>query len=121
MFAQLVNSNINNPADQKHIPIMEVSKEDTKNIKDMCVINRSEHVWSNYELLVLQHGLNFAITSNNIPLTDFITAIETACKFIRPDCEEAAHLRSKCITVLKQNKIPPSKISKHEREALEDL
>ncbi len=70
---------------------------------------------------MLQHGLNFAISSNNIPTTDFITSIETACKLIGPDSEDAAHLRSKCVSVLKQNRIPLSNISKQEREALEEL
>ncbi len=40
-FAWLINGTIHTLADLKHIPIMEVSKEDTKNIKDRWVINKS--------------------------------------------------------------------------------
>ncbi len=86
-FARLVNGNTNTLADPKHIPIVDVSKEDIRNIKDRWVINKSEHVLSKHKQLV-------AISPNNIPTTDFITSVETACKIIGPDSEEAAHLRS---------------------------
>ncbi len=71
------------------------------NIKDRWVINKSKHVLCKHEQLVLEHRLNFTISPNNIPTTDFITSIETACKFIGLDSEEAAHLRSKCVSVHK--------------------
>ncbi|XP_019619742.1 PREDICTED: uncharacterized protein LOC109466463 [Branchiostoma belcheri] len=52
---------------------------------------------------------------------EFITALEKACKFIGPDTEEAAHLRSDCVHLLKHRKMPPSNITKEERLALDDL
>ena len=119
-FARLIATH-KPPTDRTRIPIVDVDEQETRDIKDRWVINKSDRTLNQHELSILQRGLNFAVSPTAQPVNDMITAIESACKIIGPDTEEATHLRSECVNILKRHKLPPSNITKEEREALQTL
>ena len=119
-FARLIATH-KPPTDRTRIPIVDVDERETQDIKDRWVINKSDRTLNQHELSILQRGLNFAVSPTALPVNDMITAIESACKIIGPDTEEATHLRSECVNILKRHKLPPSNITKEEREALQTL
>ena len=65
---------------------------------------------------VLGKGPNFAITPNNIPNLDYITAIENMCPRLKE--EDVAELRGDINTILRKGKLPKSNLNKQERIAL---
>ena len=68
---------------------------------------------------MLEKGPNFAISPNNIPNLDYITAIETVCSKLKE--EDAAELRGEINGILKKGKIPKPNLDKDERTALHQL
>ena len=80
------------------------------------VINLSkvELTWAQRSLL--EKGPNFAISPNNIPNLDYITAIETVCSKLKE--EDAAEPRGEINGILKKGKIPEPNLDKDERTAL---
>jgi len=101
--------------------VNDIDKEDQDKIKDRWVVNKSDRELSSSELGVLQKGLNFSVVPNNIPTAEFVTSIESACYALGPKSETAVTLRSDCVRVLKNCKLPKSNITKEERAALRDL
>ncbi len=123
-FARLIASHAPT-ADRTRMPIVDVDEQETKAIKDRWVINKSDRTLNQHELSILQRGLNFAVSPTALPVNDMITAIESACKIIGPDTEQATHLRSECVNVLKRHKLPPitslkrkGKLCRHSRKTL---
>lgn len=112
---------VSDKPDPKHTLIEEISEQVNKDIKDRWVINKSDKEITGDTLSVLQKGLNFAITPNKLPVSDFVTAIESACKIIGPDSEQATLLRADCVNIMKNSKLPESNITEGERVALKDL
>jgi hypothetical protein len=102
-------------------PASEVDNAAQEKIKERWVINKSDRTLSESELNVLQKGLNFSVVPNNIPTAEFITGIETACNALGSSSETAIQLRSDCVRILKDCKLPKSNIPKEERSALRDL
>ncbi len=90
-------------------------------MKERWVVNKSSRPLSNCELKLPQKGLNFAISPEHIPVHEFITCIEDACKSIGNTQGESDNLRSECVNILKHGKIPPSNVSKNERLAIKSL
>ena len=68
---------------------------------------------------MLEKGPNFAISPNNIPNLDYITAIETVCSKLKE--EDAAELRGEINGILKKGIIPKPNLDKEERIALNQL
>ena len=101
--------------------IVHVSPEDTKEVTDRWVINKSDRILTDPELPVLQKGLNFAVTPTHVQIAEFITGIETATKFIGHDSNEAARLRLDCVDILKHAKVLKSNVTKEEGTALKTL
>ena len=102
-------------------PIVQVSDIDKKKVIDRWVINKSDRNLTEFELSVLQKGLNFAVTLTRVPVVEFITSIESASNLIGSESDHSSRLRLDCIDILKHAKVPESNISKDERAALRDL
>ncbi len=70
---------------------------------------------------MLALGLNFAVTETEVPVVDFITATESACRNL-PETQ-ANELRSKVVNLVLRSKPKKidSNISVEERKALQDL
>ncbi|XP_072023068.1 uncharacterized protein [Amphiura filiformis] len=83
------------------------------------VKNCSQRILSDPELHVLARGLNFAVTEDEVPIVEFITATESACRNL-PETQ-ANELRSKVVNLVSKPKKIDSNISKDERKALQDL
>ena len=92
-----------------------------KRIKERWVVNKSDRTLSESELSVLQKGLNFSVVPNSIPTAEFVTGIGTACNMLGSNSGTAIQLRSDCVRILKDCKLPKSNITKEERSALRDL
>ena len=101
--------------------ITQMSTEETNLIKQRWLRNLSSRQLTASEESVLKRGLNFAVTPSKIPVVDMIVGIETACKYINPNSEEATTLRTECTRILKSAKPPKSNISKEELQALSSL
>ena len=93
--------------------------QDNINSNSKWVINLSkvELTWAQRSLL--EKGPNFAISPNNIPNLDYITAIETVCSKLKE--EDVAELRGEINGILKKGKIPKPNLDKEERTALHQL
>ena len=83
------------------------------------VVNLSERELSQAELSVLKKGLNFAVTSTDIPVDEIIASTELATRHL--DQQTAAQLRSEVVRSLRQAKPPKPNITKAERSALNNL
>ena len=96
-----------------------VYNQDNTNSNSKWVINLSkvELTWAQRSLL--EKGPNFAISPNNIPNLDYITAIETVCSKLKE--EDVAELRGEINGILKKGKIPKPYLDKDERTALHQL
>ena len=68
---------------------------------------------------VLVKGPNFAISPNNIPNLEYITAIETMCPKLRE--EDASELRANINALLRKEKAPKPNLNKQERIGLKQL
>ena len=88
-------------------------------VTDKWVKNVSGRDLSKHEMSVLKKGLNFAVSQDEIPVVDIITATETACRNLEKS--EADELRSEVVSTIKGGKKLTSNISKSERKALKDL
>ena len=80
------------------------------------VINLSKTELTPTQKSVLEKGPNFAITPNNIPNLDYITAIETMCSKLKD--EDVAELRGDINAILRKGKATKSNLNKQERIAL---
>ena len=83
------------------------------------VINLSKTELTPAQISVLGKGPNFAISPNNIPNLNYITAIETMCSKLKD--EDAADLRGDINAILRKGKAPTSNLNKQERIALGQL
>ena len=68
---------------------------------------------------VLVKGPNFAISPNNIPNLEYITAIETICPKLKED--DAMEHRADINSVLRKGKVPKPNLTKQERIGLTQL
>ena len=68
-------------------------------VTDKWVKDVSRHDLSNHEMLVLKKGLHFAVSQDEIPEVDIITATETACRNLEKS--EADELRSGVVSTIK--------------------
>ena len=89
------------------------------NSNSKWVINLSKVELTQAQRSLLEKGPNFAISPNNIPNLDYITAIETVCSKLKE--EDAAELRGEINGILKKGKIPKPNLDKDERTALHQL
>ena len=90
-------------------------------MKERWVINRSSYTLKPSEKSLLERGLNFAVSPDNVPVRDYVTAIEKACKLVGPTSETAQIIRSDCTKILKSAVPPPSNITRDERRSLKTL
>ncbi|XP_052806817.1 uncharacterized protein LOC128236035 [Mya arenaria] len=68
---------------------------------------------------VLSKGLNFAVSPENVPVSEYICATEKVCSFL--DNNEADIVRTEVVGLLKNAKLSKGNISKEERVALREL
>ena len=83
------------------------------------VINLSKVELTQVQRSLLEKGPNFAISPNNIPNLDYITAIETVCSKLKED--NMAELRGEINGILKKGNIPKPNLNKEERIVLNQL
>jgi hypothetical protein len=85
------------------------------------VKNISDRVLSDSETSVLAKGLKYAVVPDKPPVVEFVTSTETAIRNAHLSQSDAESLRHKVCTTICNTKLPPSNITKDEREALKDL
>ena len=83
------------------------------------VINLSKTELTEAQKSVLSKGPNFAVSPDNVPNLNYITAIETMCSKLKE--EDVAELRGKINAVLRKGKAPKPNLNKEERIALNQL
>ena len=83
------------------------------------VINLSKTELTPAQKSVLSKGPNFAISPNNIPNLEYITAIEPMCPKLKE--EDASELRADINALLRKGKAPKPNLNKQERIALSQL
>ena len=83
------------------------------------VINLSKTELTLAQKSLLAKGPNFAISPNNIPNLEYITAIESMCPKLKE--EDASELRANINALLRKGKAPKPNLNKQERIALSQL
>ena len=83
------------------------------------VRNISSKTLSSTQTKVLVKNLNFAVSSENVPVSEYICATEKVCSLLSDN--EADTLRTEVTGLLRNAKVPKGNISKEERVALEEL
>ena len=83
------------------------------------VINLSSTNLTPAQKAVLAKGPNFAISPNNIPNLEYITAIESMCPKLKED--DAMELRADINSLLRKGKVPKPNLTKQERIGLTQL
>ena len=82
--------------------------------------NCSDRLLSDPEISVLKKGVNFAVTPNRVPVVEFISATESACRNL--NISDANELKAKIVKVLcKHDRISDRNVSKEESKAINDL
>ena len=84
------------------------------NSNSKWVINLSIIELTRAQRSLLEKGPNFAISPNNIPNLDYITAIETVCSKLK---EDVAELRGEINGILKKGKISKPNLDKEEQHS----
>ena len=90
-------------------------------VKERWVKNLSSRALAADEKDILSRGLNFAVVPDRIPHVELITATESAIKRNQLDIAEAEELRAQVTSCLVNAKLPPSNITKGQREAITSL
>ena len=83
------------------------------------VRNISSETLSSTQTKVLAKGLNFAVSPENVPVSEYICATEKVCSLLSDN--EADTLRTEITWLLRNAKVPKGNISKEERAALKEL
>jgi hypothetical protein len=83
------------------------------------VINISQRTLNNSEVTVLSKGLNYAVSPQKVPVTDYIVQTEKACKLLPP--QERDSLRLEVAATCKSYSPSKPNITRSEREALYNL
>ena len=83
------------------------------------VINLSKTELTPAQKSLLTKGPNFAISPNNIPNLEYITAIESMCPKLKE--EDASELGANINALLRKGKAPKPNLNKQERIALSQL
>lgn len=121
-FQNLSNKAENLPSKgQDNGPIVDITNTDIEAVKNRWVINKSAYTLKDNEESLLKKGLNFAVTPSTIPIHEYITGIETACKHIDNDKGDKDRLQTECANILKRAKLPKHNISKSERDGIKSL
>ena len=89
------------------------------NLDSKWVINLSKTELTQSQNPVLSKGPYFAVSPDNVPNLNYITAIETMCSKLKE--EDVAELRGEINAVLRKGKAPKPNLNKEERIALNQL
>ena len=116
-----VNANRTDSNEQRyrHGKDQQTDDHNQDNLNNKWVINLTKVELTQTQRSLLGKGPNFAISPNNIPNLDYITAIETVCSKLKED--DADELRGEINGILKKGKIPKPNLNKEERTALNKL
>ncbi|XP_072030440.1 uncharacterized protein [Amphiura filiformis] len=98
---------------------LDLSGTQLKKWREKWVKNITDKELSDPQQKLLARGLNFAVSVDKIPHTEYIVACETACAKL--PWQEAQSLRAEVTGMLKSAKVPKSNITKEERSALKEL
>ena len=101
--------------------ITKVSSKEKQDLRSKWVVNLSDRTLTDEEKSLLQKGMNFAVTPTSVPVKDYVIGIESACRLIGPYSKQADRLRSDCVRLIKDPKLPKSNITKKEQNALNTL
>ena len=105
----------------KDKPLVAISKEREKEIKEKWVYNLTTRTLNEAQLSVLQRGLAFNPSKQNANSIEFVATIESAARLIGPETAEAASLRSSCIRLLRQHQPARQNITKEEWQAIKEF
>ena len=89
------------------------------NITKRWVVNISDVKLEPEAESLLRKGLNYAITPKSLPVDEYITATEIACKQIKP--ETADILRNDVVKAIKRFKNPKPNLTIKERKSLQEI
>ncbi|XP_072024912.1 uncharacterized protein [Amphiura filiformis] len=98
---------------------LDLSGTQLKKWREKWVKNISDKELSDPQQKLLARGLNFAVSVDKIPHTEYIVACETACAKL--PWQEAKSLRAEVTGMLKSATVPKSNITKEERLAMNEL
>ena len=114
------SSNNNRPTQDSNAARLDNNKQSVSE-RDInkWVINLSKTELTPAQMTLLAKGPNFAISPNNIPNMDYITAIESMCPKRKE--EDASELRANINALLRKGKAPKPNLNKQERIALTQL
>ncbi|XP_049914604.1 uncharacterized protein LOC126398968 [Epinephelus moara] len=90
-------------------------------MQDRWIKNLSDREFTHPERGVLTKGLNFAMTSQQLPIVDLITATESAMRKNNLTGTEAEQLRLKVSAALSNAMPPPSNLTTEERKVVTSL
>lgn len=96
-----------------------VASQETKNLQERWVHNKSSKTFDEVTTSLLRRGLNFAVTPKHFPTEDIITSTELACKNL--NAMTAANLRSEVARVVKKRKNLKPNVPLEEIKALQEL
>lgn len=98
--------------------IMRKKQNESKNkINEKWVCNMSKHALTEAER---SRGLNYAVTPKKIPFEEFILTTQLACDMTQDQGQKVA-LRNEVACILTSAKLPPSNITRQEKEAIKTL
>ncbi|XP_062837651.1 uncharacterized protein LOC134299269 [Anolis carolinensis] len=87
--------------------------------KSRTIINLTDRQLTEDQVSILEKGGNFAVTTTRIPVENIIANVESAI-YQLPE-EEAEEVRMETARILRNAKLPPSNITRKERQAIKDL
>ena len=118
---QVSNNSSNNNRSTKGGNVARLDNNQSVSERDISkwVINLSSINLTPAQKAVLVKGPNFAISPNNIPNLEYITAIESMCPKLKE--EDAMELRTDMNSLLRKGKVPKPNLTKQERIGLAQL
>ena len=105
----------------KNKPLIKVSKEREKEIKDKWIYNISARTLNKSETSILQRGLAFTPSQPSPNVVDFIAAIEDGARLLGAETAEAASLRSNGTRLMQRFRPAPPNITAEERLAIKSI
>ena len=94
-------------------------REDDREWEERLVHNVSSANLDADEIAVLRKGLNFAVSSHNVPRSELIASVEAA--IVSLPVETRAYVRKKASTAIRNASAPRSNLSRCELDAIERL
>ncbi|XP_070549284.1 uncharacterized protein [Ptychodera flava] len=99
--------------------IKPTDSEDEPDSSERWVKNYSKRSLNEVERSVLMKGLNFAVSPRQVPIIDYITTTECACRHL--DQNDANELRAKVLVELNKHERVEQNLHQREHQAIKEL